>query len=304
MKGIILAGGLGTRLYPVTQVLSKHVLPVYDKPMIYYPLSTLMLAGITDILVITAARDLELIRNLLGDGRDLGISLQYTIQPTPRGIAEAFVLGRSFVGGDRVALILGDNIFIGRGLVAMLAKAANLESGATLFGYPMRDPRDYGVVELDDDGHALSIEEKPLRPRSSWVVTGLYFYDNRVLDVASGIAPSARGELEIADVNNWYLRQRALRVMKVRRGVTWLDAGTHESLLRAANLIQTIQKRHGLKIACLEEVAFRTGLIGAEGLERLAESAPLDEYAVYLRRLLRPPPEGTQHRSEVSARIR
>jgi glucose-1-phosphate thymidylyltransferase len=286
VKGIILAGGSGTRLYPVTQVVSKQLLPVYDKPMVYYPLSTLMLAGIRDILVISTPEDTPRFQLLLGDGRKWGISLTYAVQPRPEGLAQAFVIGREFIGKDRVALVLGDNIFHGHDLGALLARAVARQNGATVFAYPVIDPQRYGVVEFDAHGQAISIEEKPRQPKSRYVVVGLYFYDNRVVDVVSKLRPSARGELEITDVNKAYLKRGELDVVPMGRGMAWLDTGTHETLLEASHFIETIERRQGLKIACPEEIAYRMGFISADALRELAKPLAKSGYGEYLLRIV------------------
>jgi glucose-1-phosphate thymidylyltransferase len=285
MRGIILAGGSGTRLFPVTRVVSKQLLPVYDKPMIYYPLSVLMLAGIREILVISTPADLPRFRELLGDGGQLGMRFAYAEQPRPEGLAQAFIIGRDFIGDGPVALVLGDNIFHGQGLSAVLEEAARLRSGGMIFGYRVADPERYGVVAFDRQGRAVSIEEKPRRPKSCHAVPGLYFYDNDVVRIAAGLEPSARGELEITDVNLAYLRRQSLQVRLLGRGVAWLDTGTHESLLQAANFVETIQARQGLKIACIEEIAYRRGYIGRDRLRELGEPMRNNDYGRYLLQL-------------------
>jgi glucose-1-phosphate thymidylyltransferase len=286
-KGIILAGGSGTRLYPVTQAVSKQLMPVYDKPMVYYPLSTLMLSGIRDVLLISTPADTPRFAELLGDGRRWGMHIQYAVQPAPDGLAQAFVIGRDFIGNDPSALVLGDNIFYGHDLVKQLASANARTDGATVFAYHVQDPERYGVVEFDKERHAISIEEKPKVPKSNYAVTGLYFYDNEVCNIAADIKPSARGELEITDVNRCYLERGALDVEIMGRGFAWLDTGTHDSLLEAASFIATLQKRQGLQVACPEEIAFRQGWIGAADLERLAAPLAKNGYGAYLLNLLK-----------------
>ncbi len=285
-KGIILAGGAGTRLHPLTITTSKQLLPVYDKPMVYYPLSTLMMAGVRDILMITTSEDQQGFMRLLGDGSKLGINIAYAVQPNPGGLAQAFVIGRDFIGNGPVAMILGDNIFYGEGVVEGMQKADGGEGGATIFGYWVKDANLYGVVTLDDDGNPTGLEEKPQKPKSNWAVTGLYYYDNEIVDIASNLRPSPRGELEITDVNKEYLARGRLNVETLGRGVAWLDMGSHETLLQAANFIETLESRQGFKIACVEEVAFNMGFIDGDSLRRLAEPLKKTEYGKYLLRLL------------------
>jgi glucose-1-phosphate thymidylyltransferase len=287
-KGIILAGGSGSRLYPITRAISKQLLPVYDKPMIYYPLSTLMLAGIREILLISTSEDIRNFERLLGDGSQVGLSIDYAVQPNPGGLAQAFLIGRDFIGKDPIALILGDNIFYGQGFQEMLKRATGHTNGATVFAYPVKDPERYGVIEFNSKGQVLSIEEKPSQPKSHYAVTGLYFYDNQVLDITASLQPSPRGELEITDINRSYLDLRQLRVEVFSRGFAWLDTGTIESLIQAANYVETIESRQGLKIACIEEVAFRMGFISDSQVELLAQKFPND-YGRYLRDLVREP---------------
>ena len=283
MKGIILAGGAGTRLYPLTKAISKQIMPVYDKPMIYYPLSTLMLAGIREVLIISTPRDLPVFEELLGDGSQLGMEFVYAVQEQPRGLADAFIIGADFIGKDHVALVLGDNIFYGQSFSRVLREAALREKGATIFGYYVRDPKEYGVVEFDDTGKALSIEEKPENPRSNYAVPGLYFYDNEVVEIAANVKPSARGEIEITSINNEYLRRGTLHVETLGRGFAWLDTGNHDSLLDAADFVSAFQKRQGLYISCIEEIAYKRGFINREQLLKLAEPLMKTDYGKYMK---------------------
>ncbi|MBP7348077.1 MAG: glucose-1-phosphate thymidylyltransferase RfbA [Butyrivibrio sp.] len=282
MKGIILAGGSGTRLYPLTKAISKQIMPVYDKPMIYYPLSTLMLAGIREIMIISTPRDLPVFEELLGNGEQLGLHFEYAVQEQPRGLADAFIIGADFIGTDSVALVLGDNIFYGQSFSSLLSSVAERKTGATIFGYYVRDPREYGVVEFDANGMAVSIEEKPENPKSNYAVPGLYFYDNEVVEIAKNIKPSARGEIEITSINNEYLRRGTLHVEKMGRGFAWLDTGNHDSLLDAADFVSAFQKRQGLYISCIEEIAYKKGFISREQLLKLAESLMKTNYGKYL----------------------
>ena len=287
MKGIILAGGSGTRLYPLTKSISKQIMPIYDKPMIYYPLSVLMLANIREILIISTERDLPVFKELLKDGSELGLKLEYKVQEKPNGLAEAFIIGEEFIGDDNVALILGDNIFYGSGFRGLVEETAKLESGAIVFGYPVKDPRAYGVVEFDETGKAISLEEKPANPKSNYAIPGLYFYDNTVVEKAKNVKPSARGEIEITTVNEMYLSEGKLNVKNLGRGVAWLDTGTHDALLEAANFVQTVQKRQGFYIACIEEIAYAKGWINKEQLLKLAEPMMKTEYGKYLKDLIK-----------------
>ena len=287
MKGIILAGGKGTRLYPLTISISKQILPVYDKPMIYYPLSVLMLANIREILIISTERDLPVFKELLKDGSDLGLKLEYKVQEKPNGLAEAFIIGEEFIGNDNVALILGDNIFYGSGFTGLVEEAAKLENGAIVFGYPVKDPRAYGVVEFDENGKAISLEEKPVNPKSNYAIPGLYFYDNTVVEKAKNVKPSARGEIEITTVNEMYLSEKKLNVKNLGRGIIWFDTGTHEALLEASNYIEAIQKRQGLYIACLEEIAYKKGWIKEKEIEEKIRKEKKNEYQKYLSLLIK-----------------
>ena len=287
MKGIILAGGKGTRLYPLTMSISKQILPVYDKPMIYYPLSVLMLANIREILIISTERDLPVFRELLKDGSELGLKLEYKVQEKPNGLAEAFIIGKEFIGDDNVALILGDNIFYGSGFTGLLEEMSKIEDGAAIFGYPVKDPRAYGVVEFDENGKAISLEEKPANPKSNYAIPGLYFYDNTVVEKAKDVNPSARGEIEITTVNEMYLSEGKLNVKNLGRGIIWFDTGTHEALLEASNYVEAIQKRQGFYIACLEEIAYKKGWINEKDIEKKIEETKMNDYQKYLSLLIK-----------------
>ncbi|MBF1200952.1 MAG: glucose-1-phosphate thymidylyltransferase RfbA [Fusobacterium periodonticum] len=287
MKGIILAGGSGTRLYPLTKSISKQIMPIYDKPMIYYPLSVLMLANIREILIISTERDLPVFRELLGDGSDFGVRLEYKVQEKPNGLAEAFLIGEEFIGDDNVALILGDNIFFGSGFSGLLEEAGKITEGAVIFGYPVKDPTSYGVVEFDQNGKAISLEEKPKVPKSNFAIPGLYFYDNTVVEKAKNVKPSSRGELEITTINEMYLNEKNLNVKILGRGIAWLDTGTHEALLEAANFVEAIQKRQGFYIACIEEIAYKKGWIDNKKIEELAKTLQKTEYGKYLKELIK-----------------
>lgn len=287
MKGIILAGGSGTRLYPLTKSISKQIMPIYDKPMIYYPLSVLMLANIREILIISTERDLPVFRELLGDGSDFGVKFEYKVQEKPNGLAEAFLIGEEFIGNDNVALILGDNIFFGSGFSGLLEEAGKIKEGAVIFGYPVKDPTSYGVVEFDQNGKAISLEEKPKVPKSNFAIPGLYFYDNTVVEKAKNVKPSSRGELEITTINEMYLNEKNLNVKILGRGIAWLDTGTHEALLEAANFVEAIQKRQGFYIACIEEIAYKKGWIDNKKIEELAKTLQKTEYGKYLKELIK-----------------
>ena len=287
MKGIILAGGKGTRLYPLTKAVSKQLLPIYDKPLVYYPLSVLLLAGIRDVLIISTPEDIGLYKKLLGDGKRIGVNFQYAVQKNPRGLADAFILGEEFIGNDSVCLVLGDNIFYGHGLTGMLKNAMKNEVGATIFGYPVHDPRAFGVVEFDKEKNVLSIEEKPSEPKSKFAVPGLYFYDNRVVDIAKNVKPSPRGEIEITSINNTYLEMKQLKVTLMERGIAWLDTGSPDGMLQASNFVQTVQKRQGFYVSCIEEIAWRRGFISTRQLRELGEELWMTEYGQYLIELTR-----------------
>lgn len=303
MKGIILAGGSGTRLYPMTKAVSKQIIPIYDKPMIYYPLSVLMLAGIRDILIISAPRDIETFKELLGDGSELGLNFEYAVQETPRGLADAFIIGEKFIGNDNVSLVLGDNVFYGYGFTERLKKAADKKEGAVIFGYHVSSPEDFGVVEFDKDFNVLSIEEKPLNPKSDYAVPGLYFYDNDVINISKSIKPSARGELEITAVNNEYLKAGKLKVELFGRGMAWLDTGTPSGLLNAANFVEAVEKRQGLYVACIEEIAYKSGFIDKEQLINLAEPMEKTDYGKYLMSIVSSDTIGTENKAAASLNL-